>query len=437
MTKKFNVNHYQNKRRIYTPVVGTQNIFRLWVWNASVNKYQPPQKGKCYDARRSEIDIDGRRVTRKHYFETLEEARNWQAHCNLENHVSSSPPVTEVPQLHGPRLFEVIDKWRRHKYPTLQETSRIAYEKIIRLYMGPLLQINVCDIKPETIDVWLSDLKDPEGFAMQSPRRITFRHEIQTLSAILRYYDEYHSNPLFHFPVKKRHWQDAKTGRKRPHRPKDLSEIEFRLFLRELEKCKYGAVLGPLATVQYYQALRISEAAGIFHEDILLNRDCPKESRLLIQRSVFYPRQKGRQCSIKIGFKNSQGFPEGIKELPIFPGSFAAFVKVWNPRGSGLLFSIDGNPIEYRTIQHYYDKAFKQARLPYRATHVLRHGWTREVFNATPDLNVAKELLGDSSDEAAKVYAQRRAGSLTRVTNAMWDANEEACRKQSQTLKVK
>jgi site-specific recombinase XerC len=90
----------------------------------------------------------------------------------------------------------------------------------------------------------------------------------------------------------------------------------------------------------------------------------------------------------------------------------------------GLLFSNDGKPVEYRTIQHYYNLAFKRAGLPYTATHVLRHGWTREVYNQTPDLAVAKELLGDTSDEAAKVYAIRRAGALTRVSDLMWNEHE-------------
>jgi hypothetical protein len=62
---------------------------------------------------------------------------------------------------------------------------------------------------------------------------------------------------------------------------------------------------------------------------------------------------------------------------------------------------------------------------------VLRHGWTREVYNQTPDLAVAKELLGDTSDEAAKVYAIRRAGALTRVSDLMWNEHE-AGRKWSQ-----
>ncbi|MGK5089413.1 hypothetical protein WDW86_17825 [Bdellovibrionota bacterium FG-2] len=45
---------------------------------------------------------------------------------------------------------------------------------------------------------------------------------------------------------------------------------------------------------------------------------------------------------------------------------------------------------------------------------------------------VAKELLGDSSDDAAKVYAVRRAGAVTQVATLMWATHEKTGRKWSQ-----
>lgn len=263
---------------------------------------------------------------------------------------------------------------------------------------------------------------------MKSHRRITFKHEVGVLSAVLHYYEDYHPDPIFRFPIKRRHWHDAKTDRKSVPKPKDLTEDEFIQFRNELAKGRYGKVLASLATLQYFEALRISEAAGIFYEDVRLNRLNPARSRLFIQRSVHYPRVKGQVCYVRIGFKNSKQFPDGVKELPMFPQTFEALAPLISGTERGLIFQIDGKPVEYRTIQYFYDKAFRNAGLPYTSTHVLRHGWTREIYNRNPDLDTAKQLLGDTSDDAARVYARRRAGAITGVADRMW--NQKAAEKR-------
>jgi hypothetical protein len=129
---------------------------------------------------------------------------------------------------------------------------------------------------------------------------------------------------------------------------------------------------------------------------------------------------KGQESYVKIGFKNSKQFPDGVKELPMFPQTFEVLGPLVSGKERGLIFQIDGKPLEYRTIQYFYDKAFRKAGLPYTATHVLRHGWTREIYNRNPDLDTAKQLLGDTSDDAARVYAKRWAGAITGVAQKIW-----------------
>jgi integrase len=210
-------------------------------------------------------------------------------------------------------------------------------------------------------------------------------------------------------------------------KPKDLTEDEFNQFRKKLAKERYGHILVPLATLQYFEALRISEAAGIYFEDVRLNRINPEKSRLFIQRSVHYPRVKGLESYVKIGFKNSKQFPDGVKELPMFPQTFDLLAPLISGKERGLIFQMDGKPLEYRSIQYFYDKAFRNAGLPYTATHVLRHGWTREIYNRNPDLDTAKQLLGDTSDDAARVYAKRWAGAITGVAQKIWaQKNEES-----------
>jgi integrase len=422
---KFNPKVYLGKDRIYRPFPGAPRISKVYVWDEKRKEYHSPEFGKSFLTRRYEPDSDGNLKRTIQYFYTLEEARRWQA--GLENIPAPVTPASaqEKNESDGPLFREIVEKWKIKKFPTLAASTRIAYEKIIRLYFGSILNLGLYKLTCERVDKWIDELKNPEGKSMKSQRRISFKHELEVLSAVLRFYEDYHSDPRFNLPIKRRHWWDVKTGRKSIPKPKDLSEEEFMQFREGLRKGKHGHILVPLATLQYFEALRISEAAGVYFEDVKLNRLHPDKSRIFIQRSVHYPRVKGLETYVKIGFKNSNQFPDGIKELPVFPKTFEALAPLVVGNQKGLIFQINGKPVGYRTIQYFYDKAFLAAGLPYTATHVLRHGWTREVFNRNPELDIAKQLLGDTSDEAARVYAKRRAGAITNVSQKMWSEHRK------------
>lgn len=373
--------------RIYTPVPRAPRISRLWIWDELSKEYRAPEQGSAFVARRYEQGEDRKRKRTSGFFASLDEAREWQAGVstaiNRDGVLSHSVSVEEPKEDVGPVFGEIVERWRKKKFSVLADGTRTAYGKLLRLHLQSLWNTPIREITPMRIDQWIEELKDPNGLPMQNRRRLTFHHELTVLSGVLRFYDEYSNDRLFVFPVKKRHWSDANTGRKAPEKAKDFTEIEFRRFYWELRKTLYGEVLSDLATVQYYQALRIGEAAAIHHEDVFLDRKEMNRSRLSIRRSVYWPRVKGRKTYVQLGFKNSAKFDGGVKELPIFPGSFISLEKCVRRDEKGLLFMIDGAPIEYRTIQHYYNLAFRRAGLPYRSTHVLRHGWTREVFNKT------------------------------------------------------
>lgn len=425
---KFNPNNYQGKLRIYRKVSGSTDIHRVYVWDAVTLKYDLPPRGNPYEAYRKEL-INGRTIRVKATFMTIGGARQWQA--------QRTAPISQVQAVEvvheeksGPLFGEVVSKYRVQIMQKLQETSRASYEGKIRNYLSEFFNRHMSNFTPrminQIIEEWVSEAKNG-----QDSRRMSFRHELEVLSAILRYYDEYGDDPKFQFPIKHRHWRDVELNRKKQVRSKDLTEAEFRVFHSELVKTKFGSVLAPLAVVQYYQALRVSEVGAIHWEDVKLDFQNPSHSRLLIQRKVVHTRERDAVPYVKSGFKNSGSYGD-IKEQPLFPEAYKILVSIRGVHTAGLIFHIDEKPIPYRTIQHYYDQAFKRAGLPYKGTHVLRHGWTREVYNANPDMDVAKQLLGDKSDEAAKVYAIRRASALTEVAQRQW-AQAEVVRNCSQT----
>lgn len=411
MTKKFDPKVYQGKARVYSPVLNAPRVSKLWVWSAERACYEPPVNGSAFYARR--YSEDGRRKYGS--FPTIELARKWQS--GTETH-STPKSVGLLPS--GPTFSEIVTEWKRRRYPGLSESTRVAYDKIVNLYFGDLLSLNIHEITPQRIDLWLDELKDPNSETMMAKRRKSFSHELSVLSTVLRYYENYHDDAIFRYPVKQRHKDALELNRPYTPKHKDLTEAQFFKFREELKKGCYGDMLAALATVQFYQALRISEVAGLFCEDVKLDFDNPQQSRLAIVRAVCWPRKKGLPSFIKSGFKNSAA-NGGIKEQPVFPESFDVLMPFFHERGRGLIFQVGEKHLEYRTIQHAYDSAFRRAGLPYSGTHVMRHGGCRKLLNETGDMTIAKQHLGNTDMATVQVYAQREASALTKVAQEQWE----------------
>jgi integrase len=139
---------------------------------------------------------------------------------------------------------------------------------------------------------------------------------------------------------------------------------------------------------------------------------------------VVWLRAKGLGAYIHhVGFKNSEA-NEGCKEQPLFPEPYFALKALKRERRTGLIFQVEGEHFRYRQIEFAYNKAFELAGLPYRGTHIMRHGGTRLVYNATKDLEVAKQILGNRDLQTVQVYAQRDATALTQFAHERWKSAE-------------
>ena len=154
----------------------------------------------------------------------------------------------------------------------------------------------------------------------------------------------------------------------------------------------------------------------------------PKNSRLEIKRHVVWIRKKGAKPKLVHGFKNAE-VNNGIKEQPVFPETFRALEEFFSmgtrdARDSrvakGLMFHNQGKLFTYREIQYAYDRAFEKAGLCYSATHIMRHGGCRNLYNQVPDTSVAQQLLGNSSLETTLIYAKRSKSALTKVARDQW-----------------
>lgn len=418
MTRRFDPKQFSGKPRVYVPVAGAEGVLRLYSWDEVRKEYRPPAGAKSYLARRWEIE-GCRRLRRSKYFDSLADARAWRA--RLSGRPESPNDVS------GPGFSDVVTEWKGRRYPSMAATTQVAYDKLLRLYFGPLLELPIRAISPQVIDRWIDGLIAGRDRYGRGETRKAFKHELSLLSGILRYYAEYTDDPEFVMPLKQRHRDAVRLRNRSAPARKDLSEAAFRTFLAELGRGRDGGQLVALATTQFYQALRISEVAALHWDDVHFDFADPCRSRLTFTRHVAYARSKTVEDRIETGSKNSDGMVGGVKEHPMLPEVFACLSRLYRPGSTGLVFTFPatGGFWPYRALQSRFDRAFKRAGLPYRGTHVMRHGGTRKTFDETRgDIGVAQQILGNRSRQTVDVYAQRASSAFTRYAETQWERVE-------------
>lgn len=390
--------------RKYKNVKGRTNISQVIRKNPKTGK----EVAVGYSARGYVFDPEVGKRRQQRHFKRLRDAEDFVNGLNRLGVVAESE-----------KFRDILERFMVYSQSRLQRSTLIRYEAIAKTYLKGFFDTPIREIKPRLINDWIDWLKAPQSGFVNSSRRKSFKHELDLLSGVFTFYGEHDDSNTFISPIKRRHREAVILGNRAEVKNKDLTEKDFKSFLSELLKQKDGDVLAALATVQYYHALRVSEAAAIHWEDVILNKSEPHKSRLLVQRSLEYLREKGAKPRLKSGFKNSKVV--GVKEHPLFPMSYEVLSKLYHPWAKGPIFTIRGEFISYRKIQYAYNRAFKAAGLEFTATHVMRHGGCRWVFNRTGDLSIAQQHLGNTDVETTRVYAQREASALTKVAHQIWE----------------
>jgi DNA-binding response OmpR family regulator len=133
---------------------------------------------------------------------------------------------------------------------------------------------------------------------------------------------------------------------------------------------------------------------------------------------LMWLRCKGRTGEVKEGFKNGDE-----KTIPVSPDAYGLLKQLYGERTCDLVFHRNGKPLEYSFIQHAYDLASRKAKIDFSGTHVMRRTGASWILNQTGDIDLAKELLGNTTWSSVKPYAQRESKALTDFNNKLWSEN--------------
>lgn len=419
---KFDHKTYQEKDRVMVKVPGATCIYRVWVWDKIRNHYAPPPMGKTFEAFRWESNSVGGKHRVHKFLETLEEARAWQNGLIVMPQPNYAAVIEAAPSTEskGPSFGDVVEHWRKMRYPMRAIGTRVHYDQLLDLHFDYLMNKHINDITPRVIDDWLALMKKDIGLTGQSLLRKSFDKELTLLGVILRHYDEYFEDPMFRFPIKKRHRTDAVVKRDTGKRDRDLPYEDFLKVRATALTDKQGVVLDALMTVQYRQALRVSEVCALHWEDVRLDLQQPENSTIRVARHAEWSRKRGMQSVVTLGYKNSRA-AGAVKELPMFPEVFEVLLGLYHDGATGFIFkNRNGTFFSYRQVQDLYERAFKKAGVVFTGTHSFRHGGCRAVYNETGDIALAGQILGNEDSDTVKVYARRDRSALKQLVGKHW-----------------
>ncbi len=389
---KFNSEIYRNRNQI-TLKTGFTGIRAIYRWCEFQKKYVLPKTGLRYVALVKQGGIQ-----KEKSFERKEEALKWRT--SGEGVKISARKMT---------FEEVMAKYFAHIQTSVTAATWKTY-KNSTLHLEFFFKIPVSGISSQVIDQWLAKIKMPSYLESQHQTRFTYAKELKVLKQILKYYSEY-ENDDYHLPVKQRHNKDAvidfqrMKASKMRNQSRYLDSLEQTRFLEELKIItgEEKKIFFYLAFFQLTTGTRIGEAGALKWNDI----DMVSE-KVSISKSIHWGRGVGSKTYVQPFTKT------GVARKIPMTADLKNLLMVLNQEAKlELVFTFDGmTPLEYRSIQYFYNKAFERAGINQRSTHILRHTFSTDYLSDTKDHVALSRILGHSSTRQTEHYA-KITGALT------------------------
>ncbi len=102
--------------------------------------------------------------------------------------------------------------------------------------------------------------------------------------------------------------------------------------------------------------------------------------------------------------------------------STATFFREWTMNSSvrsGPLFQMDGEIVPYRFIEYRYSKTLRKLKIPFSATHILRHASLTEHYSTCGDFRSTAKVAGHGDLDSTQRYAKVMDERLTEIQQRM------------------
>jgi integrase len=378
--------------------LGYQNL----VLDKATGKWSEPKRGAKYLVARSALLANGKSKREWECFSSFAEAKAYR------NRIKPTRPIaqTESIKTGGITLAQLIEDYKANYLPNLQITTQVRYKSYLK-HFDFLKDLAVEAIEPTDIDRWIVHIKKPEYLMGHHSTRCDYEHEYSVLKGILTYYAT-RKNRNYKLPFIKDHHAMLRVKEKITLK-KDLSVEQFRQFMTELQKDVVGTkyeVIFYVAIMQYLIYGRVQDAAALQFESFDFTAN-----KIRVNKKVQWSRSKEIEDRVVDGSKKNGG-----KEIEM-PLQAAQLFREWAIKSgvrSGLLFQFESKVIPYRLIEYRYTKALRKAKLPFSATHILRHASLTEYYEACKDLKSTAKVAGHDDLKSTDKYTKVRDATLVK-----------------------
>jgi integrase len=298
-------------------------------------------------------------------------------------------------------LKQVWKSMQTDHFPTLA-INTVAIWNRRYLLVKQLENLPMDEIIPSTISTWVKNnvehlkSREGEGSGSGTTGRCNLNNELNLFVTIFNWYkqSERYEKEALHLtcPVKRKHKQLGFI-KPLPDRRKQINLNDAILFFEELKP-----LYKDLATLQFYCAARIGEVAGLQWRCVNL-----EEKRMIIKHTCNWDMKNKKFISLKNFPKNKEPRPVYItKEISEILERRAVF----RIPGNDFVFHVDGQPLNYGTIQVNYREAQRKSKIPNTGTHILRHGMAKLARKVGGGLDAVVAMTGQKDLKLANHYSK-------------------------------
>lgn len=332
-------------------------------------------------------------------FPTLFEAKQWRK--TFDGTSWKSTNEIEDQDSSYSTLQEVWEVMQKHHFPTLATSTKDIWLRRYQL-LKDMEHLPMDKITPSKITTWVS--KHVEFFSSEQYQksgrgcagRCNLNNELNMFVTIFNWYkssEQFEKEAvLLTNPVKTKH---RKLGfiKALPDKKKQIDVQSAFLFFDYLTP-----LYRELAMMQFFCAGRIGEICGLQWSNVDL-----KNRRMLIKEtSVFHPVNKT--------FLELKPFPKNKESRPVFiTDEILGILKrreAFRIPGNDFVFHVEGNPLNYCTIQLNYREAQRKSGVPYTGTHILRHGMAKLARKIGGGLDAVLAMTGHKDLKLADHYSK-------------------------------
>ena len=334
------------------------------------------------------------KARKKKSFKTLRQAVAWRKEFDQSITLPNGDLSTST-------LKEVWEEMQSNHFPTLANSTQQIWYRRYHL-LKDLEDLPMHKITPSVITSWVErhvgyyKSNEYSELCRGNAKRCNLHNELNLFTTIFNWYKSHEAfereSISLSNPVRTKH-KKASFIRVKPIKKRAIEledALKFFMYLKPMYR--------DLAMIQFFTASRIGEIAGLQWNRIDLDR-----REMTIMETCNWDMSSKMFIGLNPHPKNKEPRPVYLTDELI---EILKRRKAHQRARCNFVFHVDGEPLNYCTIQVNYRGAQRKAKLPYTGTHILRHGMATLARKVGGGLDAVIAMTGHKDIKLADHYSK-------------------------------